>query len=85
MRDLRTKYTYPQRLEFQECLNTMRYVLVPVLKRRQQGLCNACSKPLEAFDIDHELYNPMMTIEHVQLLCIPCHKAKTNYIPFRNR
>ena len=61
-----------------------RYI-VAILKDRQQSRCKACNEPLETFDIDHKLYNPMVTIEHIQLLCIPCHKAKTNYIPFRNR
>ena len=85
MRDLRLRYTYEQRLEFQDTITVLRQYIVPILKERQKNRCSACFEPLVAFDIDHVLYNPMATLEHIRLLCLPCHKASTNFTPLRYR
>lgn len=85
MRNLRHRYSYQQRLEYQETIDSLRFYLMPLLLKRQKGLCNMCKKQAKGYDIDHIAYNPMISLDHVQLLCWPCHKSVTNFTPFRNR
>lgn len=85
MRDLRRRYTYDQRLEFNDNVQTIRRYLLYVLLDRQGNTCALCHLPAVAYDIDHIVYNPMMTAQHCRALCIPCHKDVTNFVPFRNR
>ena len=37
------------------------------------------------YDIDHKVYNPMMTIKELQAVCRACHKSVTNYVTIKNR
>ena len=85
MEDLRKTYTFEQRTEFQETISRLRPYLLAVLKERSGDRCENCGEHQEKYDIDHKIYNPEITIEHIQLLCIPCHKEKTDFTPFRNR
>ena len=85
MRNLRNRYTYEQRDEFQRTIGDLRQYILPVLLDRQGGVCNRCGLPAQRYDLDHLIYNPMMTINELQALCEPCHAAITNYIPIRNR
>ena len=85
MRDLRKRYTYEQRLELQDTISDLRKYILPLLLRRQNGVCCMCKQVASYYDIDHKVYNPMITINELQALCIQCHKSITNYIPFRNR
>jgi 5-methylcytosine-specific restriction endonuclease McrA len=79
MRNLRKRYSYAQRKEFQETINDLREYILPLLRNRQGHVCNKCKKPIIAGDIDHKIYNPMMTIDDLQLLCEPCHIVITDY------
>lgn len=85
MRDLRHRYTYSQRDEFQQTIKSERQYIYPLLMDKQNGHCASCPNTSGPFDIDHKVYNPMLTINELQLLCWPCHKGKTNFTPFRNR
>lgn len=85
MENLRNNYNYRQRLEFQDTLNALRPYLLYLLKKKQNGLCALCNKKATKYDIDHKLYNPMETINELQLLCIPCHKSITDYRPMKAR
>lgn len=85
MRDLRRRYTYNDRLEFQNTISDLRAYLLVILMNRQDGVCAICLEPADRYDIDHGLYNPMMNIDHLRALCEPCHKSVTDYRPFRNR
>jgi hypothetical protein len=79
MEDLRDKYNYKERLDFQVVLNDMRPYLMAVLKYRSGDKCEICHQNAPEYDIHHLLYNPKITINELQLLCIPCHKAITDY------
>ena len=79
MRDLRKRYSYEQRNEFQQTLSDLRPYLISVLLDRQGGVCDICKQPQTKWDIHHKLYNPMETINELQLLCIPCHHSITDY------
>ena len=87
MRNLRKRYTYKQRLEFQETLSALRPYILHVLKERQDNACNKCKGVFEdsEYDIDHLLYNPMENIDCLQLLCVNCHKDKTDFRRFDMR
>ena len=85
MRDLRHRMTYEQRLELQATLNDLRHYIVPVLLMRQNGVCNICKLSADKYDIDHLVYNPMISLNQLQLLCIPCHKSITDYRPLSVR
>lgn len=85
MENLRESYTYQDRLEFQSNINTMRPYILPLLLQRQNNVCNICKVEHKKYDIDHLIYNPMITINELQALCHDCHKSITNYIPYRNR
>ena len=79
MRNLRNRYNYKQRLEFHTTAISLRQYLIPLLKKRQNNVRNDCKKPAKAYDVDHKVYNPMVTLNELQLLCIPCHVAKTDF------
>lgn len=79
MEDLRKNYNYKQRLEFQDTIKDMRQYLEPLLLKMQGGVCKRCELPVDKYDIHHKLYNPKMTINELELLCIPCHKDITNF------
>ena len=79
MRNLRDRYTYEQRNEFQQTINNMRVYILPLLLQRQNDVCNKCKKPSDNYDIHHTIYNPMITIKELEALCIPCHKEITKY------
>lgn len=76
MQDLRKTYTHDQRMEFQHTLNNMRVYLYPMLFKKQGGTCALCPST-GPFDIDHLVYNPLLTIKELRLLCWPCHKEVT--------
>ena len=84
MRNLRNRYNYQQRTEFQNTSVDLRRYVVPLLLKRQGGVCAVCKQPATAWDIDHLLYNPMMTINELRLLCIPCHHNETDYTHLSN-
>lgn len=77
--------SYKERLDLHETLNSLRRYVVPLLLERQRGTCDMCKLPADTYDVDHLLYHPEMTINELRLLCIPCHKSITNYVPMRNR
>lgn len=79
MKDLRATYTHTQRMEFQETLNAMRPWLMAVLLKRQNGTCALCPSK-GPFDIDHLVYNPLVTVKELRLLCWPCHKRVTWHV-----
>ncbi len=85
MRNLRHRYTYAERLEFQDTLLSMRLYVLPLLLARQNGTCNLCHEPHTRYDIDHMVYNPMITINELQALCEVCHKGITNFTTMGNR
>jgi 5-methylcytosine-specific restriction endonuclease McrA len=68
-----------------ETVHLLRVYIVPLLMQRQDSACANCAATGVPFDVDHKVYNPMISIDHLQLLCVPCHKAKTDFRPFRNR
>lgn len=77
MRNLRHRYTYKVRREFQEVISDMRSYIIPILLRKQDSSCAVCRTQNVPFDIDHKVYNPMVSMEELQLLCEPCHVKKT--------
>ena len=79
MRNLRHRYTYEQRDEFQTTISRLAKYIVPVLLDKQGHVCNLRKQESAKYDIDHKLYNPMQNIDSLQLLCVPCHKSITNY------
>jgi hypothetical protein len=85
MRNLRNTYSYEERLTFQDTIRSLRVYILAVLKRRQGNTCALCPYSGDKYDIDHMLYNPMMTIDQLRLLCVPCHKQVTDFRPMRNR
>ena len=85
MRNLRQRYNYAQRMEFQRTMDSLRFYILPLLLQRQHNSCAICKQSVDKYDIDHKLYNPMETINELQALCIPCHKEITNYTPMRHR
>lgn len=85
MRNLRSRYTPEQRAEFQDTVNDLEHYIRPLLLQRQQGVCAMCKQPHSKYDIDHKIYNPILTLNELQLLCVPCHKSITDYTTFKNR
>ena len=79
MRNLRKMYNYKDRLEFQETILSMRVYLLPLLLDRQGNACNICKLKHSKYEIDHLIYNPMITINELQALCHNCHKSITDY------
>ena len=57
--------------------NLLRPHLLPLLIKRNNGLCEECSLSSEKWEIDHKEYGPHVTISELQLLCSDCHKEKT--------
>ena len=85
MKNLRRQFTFSDRRQLQSDISALRGYLVPLLLKRQGNACNICKQEAESYDIDHLVYNPKVTLNELQLLCVPCHKEITNFIPFRNR
>ena len=85
MRNLRNRYSYKERKEFNNVLSCMRQYILPLLLKKQKGVCALCSKKAKKYDIHHKLYNPMENIDALQALCIPCHKALTDFRPLKAR
>ena len=85
MQNLREKYTYQQRLELHDTIMVMRPYLLTLLLNRQNNVCNICKVKHDKYDIDHLIYNPMITINELQALCVDCHKSITNYTTYKNR
>jgi len=79
MRNLRHRYPYSARLEFQETILRLRAYLLPLLMERQEGACALCKETADKYDIDHLAYNPMVTLNQLRALCIPCHHSITDY------
>lgn len=79
MRNLRDRYTYKVRREFQDVISDMRSYIIPILLKRQKDSCAVCKRKEVPFDIDHKVYNPMVSMNELQLLCEPCHVLKTYY------
>ena len=72
-------------MELHMTMLDLRFYLVPLLLQRQHDACNRCKKPAIKYDVDHKVYNPMCTLNELQLLCIPCHKAITDYRIMKHR
>lgn len=85
MRNLRNRYNYQDRMEFQSTILSMRAFLLPLLLDRQDNACNICKTSYKSYEIDHLVYNPMVTINELQALCHNCHKSITNYTTYKNR
>lgn len=73
MKNLRSNYSYKEREEFQDTISRMRVYILPLLLERQGNVCNGCKKEYERYQIDHLVYNPLVTINELQALCIDCH------------
>lgn len=85
MRCLRNRFTEADREQAQRDILDLRHYLLPILMRRQGSVCNICKLPSLKYDIDHIVYNPMVSINELQALCIACHVKKTDFRPLRNR
>lgn len=85
MQNLREKYTYQERLEFQDTIITMRPYILPLLLSRQNNGCNICKLPQSKYEIDHLVYNPLVTINELQALCVDCHYNITDFTTYKNR
>jgi hypothetical protein len=85
MEDLRRQYNKSDREQAQRDIIDLRCYILPLLLKRQDNKCNMCRNEVLEYDIDHIVYNPKITINELQALCISCHKSITNYVPFRNR
>jgi len=83
--DIREQFTLADRKQLQLDIAELRHLILPLLLQRQGYACNICHEPVENYDIDHIVYHPQVTINELQALCIPCHKAKTDFRPLRNR
>ena len=70
---------------FYSPIYALRAYIYPLLLRRQNGHCARCPSVFGPFDIDHKVYNPMLTLNELQLLCFPCHKSITNFTTYKNR
>jgi hypothetical protein len=79
MRNLRERYTYKEREAFDEPIHSLRMYIVPLLLTRQYGVCDRCGEASDEYDIHHDVYNPMVTINELKLLCVACHYAITDY------
>ncbi len=85
MQNLREKYTYQERKEFQDTILTMRPYILPLLLSRQNNTCNICKVEHKKYEIDHIVYNPLVTINELQALCHGCHKSITDYTTYKNK
>lgn len=85
MENIREQFTLDDRAQLQVDICELRPYLLPLLLKRQGGVCRACGAPASSYDIDHTIYNPRVSINELQALCIPCHKEKTDFRPLRNR
>ena len=85
MRNLRNRYSYQTRLEFQETITKMRVFILPLLLQKQNNACNICKKSYKKYEIDHLVYNPMVTINELQALCVDCHYNITDYTTIKNK
>lgn len=56
-----------------------------MLLKRQNGLCALCKKVSARYEIDHVVYNPMITLDHIRLICRPCHRSITDFTTFKNK
>jgi len=83
--NLRTQFTLDDRKQAHLDILNLRPYLLPILMERQGNTCNACNESAEAYDIDHVVYHPKVSINELQALCIPCHKAKTDFRPLAHR
>lgn len=85
MRNLRNRYNYKERMEFQTVLQSMRCFILPLLLERQNNACNICKKTYKKYEIDHLVYNPMVNINELQALCVDCHYNITDYNTIKNK
>ena len=85
MRNIRNRYNLAQRLEFQKTLLCLRFYIMPLLLQRQNNSCARCKKPSDKYEIDHKVYNPMVTLNELQALCHKCHVQITDYTHIKNR
>ena len=85
MRNIRNRYNYKERKEFQDTINDLRVYIVPLLLKRQGNVCNHCKLSMVKYEIDHLLYNPMLTINELQALCHACHVKITDYRHIKDR
>src|SRR3990167_193621 len=77
MKDLRVEYSKADRAASNYTASVMRFYILPLITKRQGGLCAHCGEVPGAWEIDHIVYNPSVTLNELQALCIECHKAKT--------
>ena len=85
LQDTREQITIDERAEMQVVISELRPYILPLLMERQGNICNVCKQSADKYDIDHLVYHPKGTINELQALCIPCHKEKTDFRPFRYR
>lgn len=79
MRNLRNRYNYQDHLEMQDTINNFCQYLLPLLLQKQNGVCLKCGNKADKYDLHHVIYNPMLTMNELQALCIPCHKSITSF------
>ena len=78
LKNLREIMSKKDRLAAHRDVLNLKPLIVPLIWKRQNGLCNLCGSKLDAkFEIDHLIYNPRITIYELQLICHKCHVAKT--------
>ena len=84
MKNTRTKHGHPgkhgytkaEMIDMSKTVSILREYIYPLLFDKQNGKCAACSTTSKPFDVDHKRYDPMATIDDLQLLCVSCHSAK---------
>lgn len=81
IRNIRHKLTPAERDELGQTVTKMAGYIYPILYERQKGKCAGCKKNRKGMDIDHKIYHPKITIDHLQLLCRPCHLEKHDNAP----
>ena len=85
MIDMRKQFTKADRQQTQDDISSLRVLLLPLLKRRDGDCCNRCRKPAKEYDVHHKVYNPKLTLNELELLCIPCHVEVTDYRRMKDR
>jgi hypothetical protein len=79
MENLRHLYTKEDRAHAQQDIVELRPYLLYCLKQRSNDTCELCGHHADNYDIHHVVYNPAITINELQLLCVPCHASITDY------
>ena len=85
MENLREQFNKADREQLQADISSLRPLILPLLLKRQGNSCFRCNEEVDKYDIHHTVYNPKVTLNELQALCIACHKAITDFRPLRNR